>query len=64
MAWSPKPMEVSPLVLRRVTVLPRALLQVSPDPCGATTTTNNNKQQQEPSVHQQPPVDIVPRVVR
>ena len=49
MAWSPNPTEASPLVLRSVTVLLRALLEVSPDPCGATTTTtnnnNNNKQQ-------------------
>ena len=32
MAWSSNPMEASPLVLRSVTVLPRALLEVSPDP--------------------------------
>ena len=31
MAWSFNPMEVSPLDLRSVTVLPRALLEVSPD---------------------------------
>ena len=32
MAWSSNPMEASPLDLRSVTVLPRALLEVSPDP--------------------------------
>ena len=32
MAWSFSPMEVSPLDLRSVTVLLRALLEVSPDP--------------------------------
>ena len=32
MAWSSNPMEASPLGLRSVTVLPRALLEVSPDP--------------------------------
>ena len=44
MAWSSNPMEASPLVLRSVTVLPRALLEVSAGrpPCGATTTTTNN----------------------
>ena len=40
MAWPFNPLEVSPLDIRSVTVLPRALLEVSPDPpCGATTTT-------------------------
>ena len=65
MAWPSNPMEASPLVLRSVTVLPRALLEVSPDPPVGRRrqqTTNNNKQQ--PSVHQQPPADIAPRVVR
>ena len=32
MAWSSNPMEVSPLDLRSLTVLPRALLEVSADP--------------------------------
>ena len=66
MAWSSNPMEASPLGLRSVTVLPRALLEVSPDPLVGRRqqqqTTTNNKQQ--PSVHQQPPVDIALRVVR
>ena len=57
MAWSSNPMEASPLGLRSVTVLPRALLDVSPDTLWGDD--NNNKQQQ-PSVHQQPPVDIAP----
>ena len=71
MAWSSNLMEASPFGLRCVTVLPRALLEVSPDPPVGRrrqqqqqTTTNNNKQQQQPSVNQQPPVDIAPRVVR
>ena len=66
MAWSSNPMEVSPLDLRSLTVLPRALLDVSAEPpCEATTTTQQQQQQQQqPSVHQQPPVDIAPRVVR
>ena len=50
MAWSSNPMEASPLGLRSVTVLPRALLEVSPDPPVGrrqqqqqqTTTSNNN----------------------
>ena len=42
MALSSNAMEVSPLGLRSLTVLPRALLEVSPDPCGATTTTTTN----------------------
>ena len=47
MAWSSNPMEASPLVLRSVTVLPRALLEVSPyPPVGATTTTTTNNKQQ------------------
>ena len=59
MAWSSNPMEVSPLDLRSLTVLPRALLEVSADP-----PVRRRRQQQQPSVHQQPPVDIAPRVVR
>ena len=59
MAWSFNPMEVSPLDPRSVTVLPRALLEVSPDPPVGRQRqqqqTTNNKQQQQPSVHQQPP---------
>ena len=45
MAWSSNPMEASPLGLRSVTVLPRALLEVSPDPPVGRRrqqTTNNN----------------------
>ena len=46
MALSSNPMEASPLVLRSVTVLPRALLEVSPDPLWGdddnTTTQHNN----------------------
>ena len=53
-------MEASPLDLRSVTVIPRALLEVIPDP--PVGDDDNNKQQ--PSVHQQPPVDIAPRVIR
>ena len=59
MAWSSNPMEVSPLDLRSLTVLPRALLEVSADP-----PVRRRQQQQQPSVHQQPPADIAPRVVR
>ena len=41
-SWSPKPMEVSPLGLRSVTVLPRALLEVSPDPLWGDDDNNNS----------------------
>ena len=57
MAWSSNPMLASPLVLRSVTVLPRALLEVSADP------PVRRRRQQQPSVHHQPPADIAPRVV-
>ena len=61
MAWSSNPMEASPLDLRSVTVLPRALLEVSPEP---PMGRRRQQQQQQPSVHQQPTADIAPRVVR
>ena len=60
MAWSSNPMEVSTLDLRSLTVLPRALLEVSADP----PVRRRRQQQQQPSVHQQPPVDIAPMVAR
>ena len=60
MAWSSNPMEVSTLDLRSLTVLPRALLEVSADP----PVRRRRQQQQQPSVHQQPPADIAPRVIR
>ena len=44
MAWSSNPMEASPLDLRRGTVLPRAPLDVSPDPLWGD---DDNKQQQQ-----------------
>ena len=42
MAWSSNPMEASPLVLRSVTVLPRALLEVSADPPVRRRRQHNN----------------------
>ena len=60
MAWSSNPMEVSPLDLRSLTVLPRALLEVSADP----PVRRRRQQQQQPGVLQQPPADIAPRVDR
>ena len=44
-------MEASPLDLRGVTVIPRALLE-------GIRGDDDKQQQQQPSVHQQPPVDI------
>ena len=61
MAQSFNPMEVSPLDLRSVTVPPRALLEASPDP---PVGRRQQQQQQQPNVHQQPPADIAPSVVR
>ena len=63
-AWSFNPMETSPLDLRSVTVLPRALLEVSPDPPVRRRRQHNKTTTQQPSEHQQPPVNIAPRVVR
>ena len=57
MAPSSNPIEASPLDLRGVTVIPRALLE-------GIRGDDDKQQQQQPSVHQQPPVDIAPRVVR
>ena len=42
MAWSSNPMEVSPLDLRSLTVLPRALLEVSADPPVRRRRQHNN----------------------
>ena len=54
MAPSSNPMEASPLDLRSVTVLPRALLEVSPDPLWGddnnnTTTTTQQQQHINPA---------------
>ena len=54
-APSSNPMEASPLDLRSVTVIPRALPEAIRGDDDAT---------QQPSEHQQPPADIAPRVVR
>ena len=56
-AWSSNPMEASPLDLRGVTLLPRALLEVSPNP----SVGRRQQQQQQPSVHQQHPEGIAPQ---
>ena len=61
MAPSSNPMEASPLDLRSVTVIPRALLEAIR---GDDDNTTTQQQQQQPSEHQQPPADIAPRVVR
>ena len=60
MAPSSNHMEASPLDLRSVTVIPRALLEAIRGDDDNTTT----QQQQQPSEHQQPPADIAPKVVR
>ena len=44
MAPSSNAMEVSPLDLRSLTVLPRALLEVSPDPLWGDDDNNKTKQ--------------------
>ena len=49
MAWSSNPMEASPLVLRSVTVLPRALLEVSADPHVRRRRQHNNNNNNNPA---------------
>ena len=49
MAWSSNPMEASPLVLRSVTVLPRALLEVSADPPVRRRRQHNNNNNNNPA---------------
>ena len=58
MAWSSNPMEASPLDQRSVTVLPRALLEVSPDPPVGRRQQQQQQQQQQTTTNNNNPACI------